>query len=189
MQPTNSNKPQLQNMPPTYKVLERDPAKVAAFNQRLKDEQNFGLAVLAGGCAALLSSILWALFALISGYKTGFAAILVGLAVGYTIRKFGKGVEEKFQILAAVYAVLGCLLGNVFAGIVLIVQQANVSLFRVLSVWLAQPTVMAQAITSLFDTADLVFSGFALYVAFRYSLRVITPQDKESLLSEKPRTM
>src|SRR5258706_14256103 len=99
MQPTNSDKPQLQNMPPSYKVLERDPAKVAAFNQRLKDEQNFGFALIAGACAALLSSILWALFALISGYKTGLAAILVGLAMGYTIGKFGKGVEKKFHIL------------------------------------------------------------------------------------------
>src|SRR6266516_4832840 len=135
MQSTNSDKPQLQNMPPTYKVLERDPAKVAAFNQRLKEEQNFGLAVIAGGFTALLSSILWAVFVVVPGYKTGVAAILVGLAVGFAIRKFGKGIEERFRILAAFCAVLGCLLGNVFAVIALIMQQADVSLLRVLSDW------------------------------------------------------
>jgi hypothetical protein len=51
MQPLNNDKPQLQNLPPTYKVLEIDPAKVTAFNQRLKDEQNFRLAVIAGSFA------------------------------------------------------------------------------------------------------------------------------------------
>jgi hypothetical protein len=187
MQSLNNDRPQLQNLPPTYKVLEIDPAKVAAFKQRLKDEQNFKLAVIAGSFAAVLSAVIWALFALLSGYKTGVAAILVGLAVAYVIRKFGNGIEERFRSLAALYAVSGCLLGNVFAVIVLIMQQAHVSLFRVLAVWWSQPIVMFQAIASTFSAADLLFLGIALYEAYRYSLRVITAQEKESLLSVKPR--
>jgi hypothetical protein len=187
MQTTNNDKPQLQNMPPTYKVLEIDPAKVATFNQRLKEEQNFGLAVFAGGFAAVLSAIVWAIFAVLTGYKTGVAAILVGLAVAFAVRKFGKGTEERFRIVAALCAAFGCLLGNVFAVIALIMQQASVSLFRVLSVWLSQPTVMVESIASIFGAADLLFSGLALYQAYRFSLRIITLQEKESLLSEKPR--
>lgn len=91
--------------------------------------------------------------------------------------------------MGAAWAVVGCLLGNVFAIIALIMQKENVSFFRVLSVRVTQPSLMVQSVASIFSHYDLLFVGFAMYEAFRFSLRTVTQQERESLLCEKPRAL
>ncbi|SRR5258706_1279979 len=56
-------------IPPSIKVLEIDPAKVARFKQQLGAEQRFPLAILAGAAAAAVGAILWAMVTAISGLK------------------------------------------------------------------------------------------------------------------------
>src|SRR6266542_1088309 len=90
-----------QRPPTTGKVLEIDPAKVTLFRQRLRQEQNFPKAVLAGGVAAAVGATLWAFLAVASGYNAVIMAIVVGACVGFAVRLFGKGVENRFGMLGA----------------------------------------------------------------------------------------
>jgi hypothetical protein len=146
-----------QNMPTTVKVLEIDPAKVALFRQRLKEEQNLSRAVLAGGAAALFGAILWAFVAFATGYNTAIMAIVVGACVGYSVRKFGKGVEDRFGLLGAAFSIFGCLLGHFLAIAAFISRQDNVSLLRVFLVMLLQPLATLAIIASGFGIVDIVF--------------------------------
>ena len=185
--PNNAQIPP-QTPPSTGKVLEIDPAKVSIFRQRLREEQNFPLAVLSGGAAAGAGAILWAFLAVASGHNAVIMAIVVGASVGFAVRQFGKGVENRFGILGAVFSFVGCALGHFLAVAAIISRQESAPLPFVLLYLLTQPLLALQFMTTNFGALDLIFYGFALYEGYKLSFRKVTDEEKESLYRVRPRS-
>lgn len=66
------------------------------------------------------------------GATYSFLTAGIGLAVGFTMQFVGRGLAPRFSVLAAVYALVGCLLGNLFAVVIYIARASVVSPFKVL---------------------------------------------------------
>lgn len=129
------------------------------FNMRsLTQKQRFNTAIIFGLIAAVVLGIA-------TGFVRrfiNFSLIIwaVGFGVAWVIKKMGRGVQVKFSVLAAIYALVGILLSDVvflfgFAGI--LVPSAY---FTVISYFLNQ------GITSMIW---LLYRVVAIYIAYNYS--------------------
>ena len=173
--------------PPTETILEIDPAKVQAFQQQLKDEQNLLRGTVAGAIAASIGTTIWAIITVLTDYQVGLMALGVGFLVGYAARFFGKGVDKIHGVIAAGLALLGCLAGNLLTGAILISQQEQVSLGDVLLILALSPAAVVEIMTAMFSPIDLLFYSLAAYEGYRFSFRRITQAEKEGLYRVRPR--
>lgn len=174
--------------PETTYVRELDPVKVQQFQERLNEEQNIVLGLLAGGFAALVGAIIWAAITVITDYQVGWMAVGIGFLVGFTMRYFGKGLSKKFGILSAGLSLLSCLAGNVLTVAVIVSQQESMSLFEVLFILLLSPSAIFEALSVTFSPIDLLFYGIALYEGYRFAFRQVSPAEQESLYRMRPMT-
>jgi len=122
--------------------------------EKLLSEQNFGGAAILGAVAMILAAGAYGLMGS-SGTTYSFMAAGIGLAVGLTMQYLGRGIDTKFAVVASVYAITGCLLGNLFAVVIHVARVNVVSPFEVL---LRTPlSELASWIVSDLQFADLIF--------------------------------
>jgi hypothetical protein len=107
-----------------------DPLILQAAMQRLKSEQSFVLATVAGGVAALLGACVWAAVTVTTNYQIGWMAVGVGFLVGYTVRSFGKGIDKSFGIVGAAWSLAGCAAGNLLTIVGTISNQQNIPILN-----------------------------------------------------------
>jgi len=72
---------------------------------------SLGRALLAGAAAATAGAVVWALIADLTNHQFSLLAILVGVAVGYAVRRFRPG-DAAAAAGGAAEALLGCALGT-----------------------------------------------------------------------------
>jgi hypothetical protein len=68
---------------------------------------NFALAQAAALASGIFMAVLWGLITYFTHFIIGYFAIAVGVAVGLSVKKAGRGSGKIFGILAGVYALLG----------------------------------------------------------------------------------
>jgi len=78
---------------------------------------NIPLAIAAGAFAAIIGASIWAAITVATGFQIGWIAVGVGILVGFAVRIAGKGETLTFAVIGAIFALVGCLLGNIFTGI------------------------------------------------------------------------
>lgn len=146
-----------------------DTAELEFMSQRLRVEESFTLAVVAGILAAVLGAFLWAGVTVVSGYQIGFMAIGIGVLVAFSIRFAGKGLSIKFQILGAVLSLFGCVVGNCLTVCYFLAQNEGVGFSEVLT--MINPSAIPSLMISAFSPMDMLFYGIAVYEGYRLSLR------------------
>jgi hypothetical protein len=149
------------------------------FLRQVRDNQNLGMAIFGGLAAALIGALIWALITAVSGYQIGFMAIGVGFLVGTAVRLLGKGIDLAFSIVGALFSLIGCLIGNLLTICILVASDTGAEVLDIVS-----GLDLATAIEMLketFNPMDLIFYAIAVYYGYRYSLRVITPEELGSL--------
>jgi hypothetical protein len=166
-----------QTVPPvtTAEEVSIDPLIVQAAMQRLRSEQNLVMAVLAGGAAALLGALTWAVITATISYQIGWMAVGVGFLVGYAVRTFGKGIDRSYGAVGALWSLAGCAAGNLLAVITLVSQHQNIPVLDILGRLDAE--VIANLMRATFSPMDLLFYGIAVYEGYRFSFREITKND------------
>ena len=100
--------------------------------EELLPQQNFQNAVIFGIAATLAGAIIWALVAAAAGYVVSFVPVALGAFVGSAIRVFGKGLAWKFVVLAAALTIVGCIMGNVMAVILIEWISYNIPISEIL---------------------------------------------------------
>ena len=95
--------------------------------EKLILEQNFTAAVIAGAIAMVLAAVAYGIVVEAWPVVYGFAAAGVGIMVGFFVGFLGRGVSLKFSVVAAVYTIAGCILGNLLVRIVSLGQSPAVS--------------------------------------------------------------
>ncbi len=160
---------------------EIDPVKVNELKERMKEEQRPLMGILAGGLAAVIGAVIWAAITVITEYQIGWMAIGVALLVGWSVKKFGKGVDKYFGIIGGGLALFGCLLGNLFAIAAVISQQEIMGFLSVLGSMILHPDLTFEILKESFSVIDLLFYGFAVYYGYRYSFRTITNEEAAQL--------
>ena len=82
--------------------------------EQLLSEQNFTAAVIAGAITTVLAAFAYAIIARQWPFSYGFAAVGIGIAIGFAMQYLGRGVDRQFAVVATVFTIVGCLLGNAF---------------------------------------------------------------------------
>jgi len=157
--------------------------KLEKYIEKLRTEQNLGLAIAAGLGSSIVGAILWAIITVATGYQLGLMAIAVGFIVGYCVRYLGKGLDQPFGIIGAIFALLGCFMGNYFSIVGIAADELGMGYVETLgSVDLAAiPEIMAET----FSFMDIVFYGIAVYEGYKFSFRQITEEEIREHATEK----
>jgi antitoxin component YwqK of YwqJK toxin-antitoxin module len=140
--------------------------------QKIKAHQNLFFAIAGGLLSALISALLWAAITISIEYQVGFMAIGVGLLVGFSVRYFGGGIDKAYSIIGALFALLGCLLGNLFTQIGFIANAESIGYFEVFGYLNLNLIILLYQ--ESFSPIDLLFYGLAIYEGYRFSIRNIT---------------
>lgn len=100
--------------------------------EKLISEQDFAAAVIAGALATLLAAAAYGIIVETWPFSYGFAFAGVGIVVGLSMGFLGRGISTKFAVVAAVYTIAGCLLGNLFMNVINLMQATATSPIDVL---------------------------------------------------------
>lgn len=128
---------------------------------------HMGYALAGGFLGMLIAMSLWALVTVLSQYQVGYMAIGVGLLVAWFVRIMGRGVGIRFALLGAFFALLACLLGNLWSVLIMTGIENSIS-FRNILIMLNWE-IIRESFTSTFSPIDLLFYGFAVYEGFHFS--------------------
>ena len=79
---------------------------------QLLAEQSVGLAIGAGVAAVLLLDWIWAVGSVAGGRILPWLTIAIGAIVGVAVQRFGRGLDWRFPVIAALIAWTGAYLGN-----------------------------------------------------------------------------
>lgn len=162
-------------------IRELDPVKVQAFQERIQEEQNFSMGIIAGGAAALIGALLWGAITFFTGTKIVWAAIGVAFIVGWAVRQFGRGTDKIFGILGAGLALASCVLGNILTLAALLARENEAPFYEVFEYLVSYPVESLELFMSLSSPIDLLFYAFAAYYGYRYAIRQVTREEEESL--------
>jgi len=147
--------------------------------EELISEQNFAAAVIAGAIAMLLAAVAYGIIVEAWPFSYGFAAAGVGIAIGFFMGFLGRGVSMKFSVVAAVYAIVGCILGNLF---VKMWNQAQGSASSLSDVLQNNPlSVLARWSLSGLSLIHLVFWFVAVFAAVFLAKRSLSRSERLAL--------
>jgi antitoxin component YwqK of YwqJK toxin-antitoxin module len=131
------------------------------------ENQRFMDALTGGLLTAVLCAVLWAMITVASKTQIGIMAIGIGFAVGFAVRRFGRGVTRRFAVLGAALSLAACIGGNLLTVVGLIAEEAGIGYFHVLSsIGLAG---LLSAMAGSLDAYDVLFYLLAVYTGYRYS--------------------
>ena len=162
-----------------------DPLKYEQLMHDIRQNQNLTMAIVGGLTASVVAALIWALITYITNFQIGFMAIGVGILVGYAVKFFGKGVTTPFGIVGAVFALFGCILGNLLAAVIAGAMEEGSSFAFILSILLSSPEVILEVYKATFSPIDLLFYGIAIYEGYKISFRQLT-EDETAYLQKTP---
>lgn len=97
----------------------------------MQSHQNISYALIGGLVTCLFCAVFWAVTTVISGYQFALIAIVIGIVVGFGVRYFGAGYDPIFGVIGGVYALLACVLGNLFSQIGFSMSEEGLTLMQV----------------------------------------------------------
>ena len=116
----------------------------------------------------MICAALWALVAVITGYQYAFVALIVGAILGLVVRFFAKGTVEIFGIIAAIFTLLSCILGDFLANLGFLAKEAELTIFQAL---FSLDWSYFFKITFLgFDYMTVIFYILAIVEAFKFAI-------------------
>ena len=144
------------------------------LKKKLRQHQDLNYAITGGLFVTVIAALLWAVITVVTGYQIGYMAIGLGLIVGLGVRFFGSGIDPVYGFIGAVYALLGCVLGNLFSQVGFISRMEGLGYFEVLS-FLNLETILLIYQES-FSPMDVLLYAIAAYEGYKFSFRTV-PSD------------
>lgn len=138
--------------------------------EALRKEENMWAGAIAGLLACVAGAAVWALVSVSTGYQIGYMAIGMGFLVGYAMRIFGKGIRPVFGIMGALFALLGCILGDYLSFIGFIAREYEATYFDALVI-IPPSDVFSYLFNNILSMTAL-FYGFALFQGYKLSFRL-----------------
>lgn len=143
---------------------------------KLISEQNFAAAVIIGAVATLLAAAAYGIMVVTWAFSYGFVAAGVGIVIGLSMQFLGRGVSMKFAVVAAVYAITGCVLGNLFRVIIELASANATTLIDVLPN--SSLSVLAERSVSNLSFVDLVYWFVAVVCAVFFARRPLSRSER-----------
>lgn len=140
--------------------------------ERLLAEQNFTAAAIVGAVAALVAAAAYAIAVAGWNFAYGFAAAGIGVVVGASMHLLGRGISTKFGVLAAVYTLVGCLLGNFFS-VLLRSSRSPIEVLRTTPL-----PELAERVSSELSLGDLLYWFIAVFAAVYLAKRPLSRSER-----------
>ena len=140
----------------------------ASLREPMAPTSNLPFAVGAGVVAMFVGTAIWVGITVATNFQIGYMAVGVGFLVGLAMRFAGRGVGQPYHAIGAVLGLLGCALGNLFTGCVLLAREVETSFGDVLS---KLDVEMAGSIMgAMFSPMDILFYVLAAMAGWKYSV-------------------
>ena len=127
---------------------------------------SFRRGLAAAIAAAVIGAIAWAVITVASDYKIGLVAVGIGVLVGLAVERFGGG-DARLPIAAAVIALFGCLLGDLFIAAHAFAKARDVSIFNEFQ----RPHEVWTVYTHSFGAIYGLFYAIAAFEGFQFGRR------------------
>lgn len=139
------------------------------YGQRLLAAQSVRNAIMASLIAIIVFSLIWMMLSNLVGVIYPWMTMLMGIFIGLAVRRAGLGLDWRFPAIAALFAVVGALVGNIVVAAAFTAPQLETSTLNVLTSLTAMtwPVFFDEVMTP----ADLVFALFAAGLAAFYANR------------------
>ncbi len=135
-----------------------------ASAEKLIAEQSVRAAVTSAAIAIIVCNILWLYTASASGKYFPWIAILQGVAIGFSVRAAGRGLDWRFPLVAALAAWVGAFTGNLFIALAFTAAQ-NAAIDQ--GWWLILTSFLVNTVTAI----DVIYAFCAVAIAIFYSKR------------------
>lgn len=142
--------------------------------RKLKEQQNLGMGVLGGVIGMVIGAIAWGVITAFTGYQVGYIAVGIGFAVGFGMRKMGKGFERKFSYIGAGQSLLGCILGDLLVIFIIASKELGIPFYYILTH--ASIPMAVDVFVSVFELGNLLFYALAVYAGYKYSVLKVTQE-------------
>jgi hypothetical protein len=159
--------------------IEIDEIKLQRFIREIRDNQNLSMGIIGGVIAAAMGAAIWAVVTVVTNFPIGWMAICVGFLVGFSVRKFGNGLDTSFGIAGAGLSLLGCLAGNLLTICILGSRQESIPIFNLFSQ--LNPVIAVNLMKATFSPIDLLFYGIAVYEGYKFSFKTVTEEELERM--------
>lgn len=123
-------------------------------------------ALVGGLLAALVGAAIWAAVTVTTQYQIGFMAIGVGIFAGLGVRYLGGGSGSTYGVLGAVFALIGCALGNILSAIAFIAANDGAPFMEALGQFDWSRSI--DLLTATSSPMDFVFYAIAVYEGFKF---------------------
>jgi len=143
--------------------------------EKLRIEQNFSGAVVAGSIIGIIGSAVWGAITVATRYQIGYMAIAIGAGVGLSMRYIGKGIDPIFGITGGIIAVLSCILGNFLSIIGFIADAEGLGYFETLGA--IDFSLVLPIMVDTFAVMDLLFYGIAGYEGYKLAFRTLSNEE------------
>jgi hypothetical protein len=160
-----------------------NPSPYGSPMQAPPPQPNMLLALLAGFMASILGAVIWCGITYATHRQFGLVAIGIGFLVGYAVRYFGHGASITYGIIGGVFALLGCVMGNILTILAFAAIQEGVPFTTIILAFLANPLIIFMLLQETFSFIDIVFYGIAIYEGFRFSMADAPPSASEKPVS------
>jgi hypothetical protein len=135
------------------------------------EDSNLPAAILGGLVAALVGALIWAVVTVTIKFQIGFMAVGVGFLVAWAVRTLGKGRTPVFGIIGAVFALVGCVLGNLLSACGFIAADRGQPVVSVALQVLGSPSIASSILQATFHGMDLLFYAIAVYEGYKLARR------------------
>jgi hypothetical protein len=149
--------------------------------QELKDAQSVKRAVLAAIAATLILSSFWMFFANVTGRVFPWFSIVQGMFIGLAVRRFGRGLDWRFPLVAGMSAWLGAFFGNLLVAVPVTTSALDASWSEVIRglTWWSLRTFFDEVIT----VVDYIYAFCAAAVAAFHAKRQLNRHEVFALRS------
>jgi len=155
---------------------EEDKQRNYELARKLLAEQNFAAAIIAGAIATLLAAAAFGLIVATWPTAYGFAAAGTGLVIGLPMGFLGRGITTKFAVAAALYTIIGGVLGNLSWVILGLGHGTWTSLIDVLHRH-SLPALVRQAVSNAYSIY-LLYWFIAIFAAVFLARRALSRSDR-----------
>jgi hypothetical protein len=140
--------------------------------QTLEDAQSVKRAVYAAMAATLVLSAFWMFFAGVTGRVFPWFSIIQGIFIGQAVRRFGRGLDWRFPLIAGLFAWAGAFFGNLVVAVPATTSALDASWWEVIRglTWWSLRTFFDEVITAV----DYIYAFCAAAVAVFYAKRRLT---------------
>jgi hypothetical protein len=144
-----------------------DPNKVP-LREPVPPASNLPLAVAAGVGAMAVGTAVWVGITVATDFQIGYMAVGVGFLVGLGMRVAGRGAGQPYHAIGAALALLGCALGNLFTGCVLLARELETSFGEVVAK--LNPEMAGEIMKVMFSPMDVLFYVLAAMAGWKYAV-------------------